>query len=120
MLIKELSNRTGISIHTLRFYENYSLFRGVSDENIKTNNYKDYDESVVEKIKMIKGAKEVGFTLSEIKALLDSWYNEHFSIDKKVEVVNNKVSEIDSKILKLKQVKNLLLNAIKVIESEDC
>ena len=50
MLINELSKRTGVSIPTLRYYENYGLFKGVSDENIKTNNYKDYDESIFEKI----------------------------------------------------------------------
>src|SRR5687768_17028236 len=96
MLIHELSKRTGVAIPTLRYYENYGLFKGVSDENVKTNNYKDYDESIVEKMEMIKGAKEAGFTLSEIKKLLDSWYHKHLSPDKKVEVVNNKINEIDS------------------------
>lgn len=120
MLINELSKRTGLSIHTLRFYENYSLFKGVTDEHIKTNNYKNYDDSIVEKIEMIKGAKEAGFTLAEIKELLDTWYNEQFSIEKKVEVVNHKVSEIDSKIHQLKQVKKILLSAIKEIENGDC
>ena len=72
MLINELSKRTAVSIPTLRYYENYGLFKGVSNEKVKTNNYKDYDESIVEKIEMIKGAKGGGFTLSEIKKLLDS------------------------------------------------
>jgi len=120
MLINELSKRTGVSIHTLRFYENYNMFKGVSDENVKTNNYKDYDESIVEKIQMIKGAKEVGFTLAEIKALLDTWYGEQFSIEKKVEVIHHKISEIDSKIRQFKQVKKILLAAMKTIEKGDC
>ena len=120
MLISELSKRTGVSIATLRYYENYGLFKGVSDEKVKTNNYKDYDESVVEKIEMIVGAKEVGFTLSEIKSLLEIWYNKRMSTEKKIAVVNNKVSEIDAKIRQLKQVKKLLIEAIKDIENGDC
>jgi len=120
MLISELSKKTGVSIHTLRFYENYGLFNGMSDENIKTNNYKNYDESLVETITTIKGAKEAGFTLSEIKGLLETWYSKQFSIEKKVEVVNRKVSEIDNKILQLKQVKKILLAAIVDIENGDC
>ena len=103
MLINELSKRTGVSIPALRYYENYGLFKGMSDEKVKTNNYKYYDESIVEKMEMIKGAKEAGFTLSEIKKLLDSWYNKRLSPDKKVEVVNNKINEIDSKIRQLKK-----------------
>lgn len=120
MLIHELSKRTGLSIHTLRYYENYGLLKGESDEKVKTNNYKNYDESLIEKIEVIKGAKEVGFTLSEIKFLLDSWYNNQLSTEKKIEVVTNKIQEIDAKINQFKQVKKLLVEAIKDIENGDC
>ena len=48
MLINELSKRTAVSIPTLRYYENYGLFKGVSNEKVKTNNYKDFVESIVE------------------------------------------------------------------------
>ena len=120
MLINELSKRTAVSIPTLRYYENYGLFKGVSDEKVKTNNYKDYDESVVEKMEMIRGAKEAGFTLAEIKKLLDSWYNKRISLDKKIEVVNNKINEIDNKIRELKKVRKLLSACIVDIEKGDC
>lgn len=120
MLISELSKRTGVAIHTLRFYENYGLFRGVSDEKVKTNNYKNYDESIIEKVELIVGAKKVGFTLEEIKKILDGWYNKQLSVEKKIEIVNNKVSQIDLKISQLKQVKKLLNEAIKDIKNGDC
>lgn len=120
MLINELSKRTEVSIHTLRFYENYGLFKGVSDENVKTNNYKNYDEEVVEKIEMIKEAKEAGFTLSEIKNLLDSWFNKRLAMEQKVEVVNHKINEIDSKIRQLKKIRKLLSACILDIEKGAC
>ncbi len=96
------------------------MFKGVSDEKVKTNNYKDYDESIVEKVELIVGAKEAGFTLSEIKGLLESWYNRRLSTEEKIAVVNSKVNEIDAKIRQLKQVKKLLIEAIKDIENGDC
>lgn len=120
MLISELSKRTGLAIATLRYYENYGLFKGTTNEQVKTNNYKNYDESIVEKIEVIVGAKEVGFTLAEIKNLLESWYNNRLSNDKKIEVVNHKISEVDAKIRQLKQMKKLLLEAVKDIENGDC
>jgi len=120
MLINELSKRTGLSIHTLRYYENYGLFRGMTDEKVKTNNYKQYDDSLVEKIELIKEAKEIGFTLSEIKGLLDSWFNNKLSIDKKVEVLNSKINEIDTKIRQLKQVRKFLVDGIKDVQNGDC
>jgi len=120
MLISELSKKTGVSIHTLRFYEKRGLFKGVSDDQVNTNNYKNYHEGLVETIEMIKGAKEAGFTLAEIKTLLDIWYGNQFSIEKKEEVVNNKVIELDQKIHQLQQVKKILLTAIKDIRNGNC
>lgn len=119
-IINELSKKTGVSIHTLRYYENYGLFKGVSDEKVKTNNYKQYDEELVEKIELIKEAKEIGFTLSEIKKLLDSWYSKRLSVESKVTILKSKISEIDDKIKQLKQVKKYLVDGIKDVENGNC
>jgi len=120
MLINELSKRTGLSIHTLRYYENYGLFSGVTDEKVKTNNYKQYDENLVEKIELIKEAKEIGFTLSEIKKLLDSWHSKKLSVEKKVEILELKIKEIDGKIRQLKQVRKFLVDGINDVKNGDC
>jgi MerR family Zn(II)-responsive transcriptional regulator of zntA len=120
MLISELSKRTGLSIHTLRYYENYGLFKGTTDESVKTNNYKHYSESLVEKIELIKEAKEIGFTLSEIKKLLDGWFNKHLSVEKKVEILESKILEIEDKIRHLKQVLKFLVDGIEDVKNGDC
>ena len=120
MLINELSKRTDLSIHTLRYYENFGLFKGLSDEKVKTNNYKNYDESLIEKIKLIKEAKEIGFTLSEIKELLDNWFNKRFSQERKIEILNAKIRDIDAKIRQLRQVRKLLTDGIKDVMNDEC
>ena len=120
MLINELSKRTSLSIHTLRYYENFGLFKGLSDEKIKTNNYKNYDESLVEKIKLIKEAKEIGFTLSEIKELLDNWFNKRFSQARKIEILNAKIKDIDEKVRQLRQVRKLLTDGIEDVMNGEC
>ena len=71
-------------------------------------------------MEMIKAAKEGGFTLAEIKNLLDSWYSKSLSMEKKVAIVTNKISEIDNKIRQLKEVKNLLSDCILDIENGNC
>ena len=120
MLINELSKKTGLSIHTLRYYENYGLFKGTVDEKVKTNNYKHYDESLIEKIELIKEAKEIGFTLSEIKGLLDSWFNKQLSVEKKVEILKEKIKKIDGRIQQLKQVRKFLVDGINDVRNGDC
>jgi DNA-binding transcriptional MerR regulator len=120
MLISELSKRSGLSIPTLRYYENLGLFMGYSDENVKTNNYKEYDESLLEKITLIKGAKAAGFTLSEIKALLESWFDKRLSVEEKIAVVTIKMKEIEERIKQLKIVKKLLSDCIVDIRNGNC
>ncbi len=50
MLINELSKKTGVSTHTIRFYEKSGLIEGKQDEMVKSNNYFHYDEVTVEKL----------------------------------------------------------------------
>lgn len=120
MLINELSKRTGVSIHTLRYYENYGLIAGRTDETVKSNNYKQYDEDLVDKINWIIESKKAGFTLAEIRKSLDDWYNKRLSASKKIEIVQKKIEEIDTKIRELKQVRKFLIGAIKDVENEEC
>lgn len=120
MLINELSKRTCVSIHTLRYYENYGLISGSSDDTVKSNNYKHYDEILVEKVEWIVQAKKVGFTLAEIKKSLNEWFSGRLMTDQKVEIVQNKIREVDSKIQELKQVRKLLVESLKEVENGDC
>jgi DNA-binding transcriptional MerR regulator len=120
MLINELSKKTGVSIHTIRFYENKGLIQGVTNECVKTNNYKNYDDSHVERISVIKEAQEVGFTLSEIKTLLDKWYSGTFPKEEQLKFFNIKINEVDIKIRQLKQIKKRLEDVKKEIDNGDC
>jgi MerR family Zn(II)-responsive transcriptional regulator of zntA len=75
MLINELSKKTGISTHTIRFYEKSGLIEGKQDESVKSNNYFHYDEVTIEKLEFINDAKSVGFTIKEIGQIIDAWYS---------------------------------------------
>ena len=120
MLINELAKRTGVSIHTLRYYEKLGLFKGEVDDAVKSNNYKNYEESLIEQIALIKEAKQVGFTLAEIKFLFDSWADSKLKTADKKAIFDAKINEIDHKIAQLKQVKRGLIKTLKDIEIGDC
>ena len=88
MLINELSKRTGLSPHTIRFYEKSGLIKGQRDEKQKSNNYFHYTEAAVEKLALIKDAKAAGFTLNEIAQLIDAWYDQKMCVaDKSLPIV---------------------------------
>ncbi len=108
MLIHELSKRTGLSAHTIRFYEKSGLIKGTRDESVQSNNYLHYDEATVERLHLVRDAKSIGFTISEISQLIDAWYNNKFSIADKVAVLDEKLHSIDEKIKQLKAMKKLI------------
>ena len=120
MLINELSKRTGVSIHTLRFYENLGLIQGKSNPDVKTNNYKDYDEKLVKRVESIVKIKEVGFTLSEIKTILYSYDNDNLTNEERANIFLAKIKEVDEKIHQLNQAKQSLLKMKKDIEDGLC
>lgn len=120
MYINELSKKTGVSTHTIRYYENLGLLTGSVDENVKTNKYKLYDESHIERIEVIKEAQEAGLTLSEIKVMLERWYSGLFFEKDQLEFFEKKIVEIDAKIEQLNQMKNRLLEVKQSILKGEC
>jgi MerR family copper efflux transcriptional regulator len=120
MLINELSKRTGVSIYTLRYYENLGLIKGKTDEKVKSNKYKQYDEILVETISWIIESKKAGFTLAEINALIQDWFNNVLTINEKIEIVQKKIREVDIRIKQLKDVKRFLLQAKGDVEDGLC
>jgi MerR family transcriptional regulator, copper efflux regulator len=108
MLINELAKKTGMTAHTIRFYEKSGLIKGKRKEDVKSNNYFHYDEETIEKLELIGYAKEVGFTLSEINQLIDAWYDKKFTIPQKIAILDEKLQSIDKKIQQLEDMKKLI------------
>lgn len=120
MLINELSKRTGLSAHTIRFYEKSNLIKGKRKEEIKSNKYLHYDEETVEKLELIKDAKSIGFTLNEINQLMDAWYNKKFSVAKKMTILDEKIFSINQKIKDLQQMKKMISEFKKDVKKGMC
>jgi len=120
MLINELAKRTGITAHTIRFYEKSGLIQGKRDERVTSNNYFHYDEETVEKLTLIKDAKSIGFTISEISNLMDAWYSKKMTIADKLTVLKDKMVAIDEKIEQLLEMKQLIGEFMNTVENENC
>lgn len=120
MLINELAKRTGITAHTIRFYEKSGLIQGKRDESVTSNNYFHYDEETVEKLELIKDAKSIGFTISEISNLMDAWYSNKMTIADKLAVLKNKMQTIDEKIEQLLEMKQMIGEFMHTVENENC
>jgi MerR family copper efflux transcriptional regulator len=117
-LINQLSKETGIPIGTIRFYEKSGLFNGETKKEVTTNNYLYYGDEVIDKLRFIQMAKAVGFTLSEIKEVVDAWYKKEINKKSKIKVLDKKLLQIDEKIKELKAVKKQIALCKFNIENE--
>ena len=72
MRIGEVARQTGIGIETIRFYERKGL---LAEPDRRPSGYRQYDNTVVARLRFIRRAKELGFTLSEINELLGLWFD---------------------------------------------
>lgn len=96
MNISQISKKYGLSLDTLRFYEKC----GVLVPERLTNGYRSYQEIHEQKIKLIICLKNIGFTLEEIKKLIELETKppseecniiSNQLIDKKIELISQQI-----------------------------
>lgn len=111
MLISELSEKTGFSRDTIRYYEKLGLIT-VGRNDRRFNNYKEYSHDILKRLMTIRLIKGFGFTLKEISVLLDLVENNQASCDQVAEKAYEKIKLIDAKIQELNNLKNLLNQSV--------
>lgn len=105
MKIGEVAKLSGTGIETIRFYEREGLL--LAPER-RPSGYRLYDESTVVRLQYICRAKELGFTLAEIRDLLELSFAAHSCSDHIRKRVETKITDIENKIRCLQQMKESL------------
>ena len=104
-LRKQVANKTDVNIETLRYYEKIQLI--IPPERTEKG-YRIYPEETITKINFIKSAKESGFTLEEIKTLLQISENKSPNLNDVSQLLDHKIEDIQSKIYTLEKMKETL------------
>ena len=101
----ELARKAGVHVETLRFYER----RGILPEPPRrASGYREYPSDTVELIRFIKRAQQLGFSLEEIRELLDFRNVPGRATGKVPRLVKAKISEIEHKIRDLQAMREAL------------
>ncbi len=114
--IGEVAKRSEVGIETIRFYEREGL---LAEPERRPSGYRQYDESVVSRLKFIRNAKELGFTLSEIKELLGLWFDVNTKCVHVRQRAEQKLTDIDDKIRSLQKMKRSLKKIVSQCENRD-
>ncbi|GGG70120.1 MerR family transcriptional regulator [Paenibacillus radicis (ex Gao et al. 2016)] len=107
MKIHVLAQKTGLTPPTIRYYEKEGLLT-IRHVVRGENNYRDYTEEAVEHLQFIKRVQKVGFTLMEIKAVMEEKKGSKLEISRSIELLREKMIEMDSRKLELEQAQALL------------
>lgn len=102
LTIGELSQAAQISVKTIRYYQELGILFPVKVDDI--TGYRYYDSNSFDRVNAILTLKELGFTLKEIKDILKDCTED----GELREFINSKISDIKSKVKKLKQIENQL------------
>jgi DNA-binding transcriptional MerR regulator len=68
MKIQELAQHTGVSAKTIRYYEEIGILPPPARAE---NNYREYGEQDVERLRLVAGARRLDLSLEEIREILD-------------------------------------------------
>lgn len=100
----QVADEAGVKNDTVRYYED----RGLIEEPPRLDNgYRQFPPETVRRIRFIKRAQELGFTLSEIDGLLELIDGTGGAGDLLL-VTEEKISEIDQKIQDLTDLRSSL------------
>lgn len=110
LTIGEVAKRAGVGVETVRFYERKGL---LEEPERKPSGYRQFDEEIVDRLRFIRRAKELGFTLKEIKELLSLKLDPSTTCADVKERAEGKIADIGAKIDSLKRMKRALVKVTK-------
>ena len=116
MTIQEFATLTGLTVHTLRYYEQIGLIPAAGRNNA---GYRSYSVNDVERLKFIKRSRELGFSVVEISDLLDLWNDRNRQSADVKRLALGHIEKLEQRINDLQQMANTLKDLINCCAGDD-
>jgi Zn(II)-responsive transcriptional regulator len=105
--IGELARRAGVGIDTVRYYERSGL---VAPHSRLPSGYRRYQDPDVLRLRFIRRAQALGFTLAEIKSLLA--ISGERSVAQVKRAASAKLEDVERRIRELEQIREALASLL--------
>jgi DNA-binding transcriptional MerR regulator len=105
MRIGELARRTGTTTKTIRFYEEIGLLPA---PDRSPNDYRDYPEAAVDRLRFVRDAQATGLTLTEIGSILDLRSDGEATCQHVVGLLEHHLDALDEHIAALRRTREKL------------
>ena len=107
--IGEVSKQSGIGIEALRFYEK----SGLLDKPSRTESgYRVYKPEILERLAFIKRAQVLGFSLAEIKRVIEDARTGESPCDEVREIVRRRLEELDERMREMRRYRRELAETL--------
>jgi MerR family copper efflux transcriptional regulator len=103
--IGQVAQRAGVGVETVRFYERH----GLVDEPPRTESgYRQYSEEAVSRLRFIRRAKSLGFSLVDIRELISLRLDTATDVGEVRWRAQAKIGEIEEKVVDLQRMRQAL------------
>lgn len=107
--IGELSARTGVARHTIRFYER----KGVLPQPERTSSgYRTYGPAVIERLEFIRRGQALGLRLDDIKEVLEISEGGREPCEHVRELIGERLRETEARLRELEQLRAVLRDTL--------
>ena len=107
MTIGELAKKADVNVQTIRYYEREGLLADA--HRWPDSGYRDFDDEALLRLQFIRSAKELGFTLREIKELLDMRILPGESCAEVRQMISSKLTDLDRRLIELRRLRRTLV-----------
>jgi MerR family copper efflux transcriptional regulator len=109
MNIGTVAEKSGVPPKTIRYYETIGLIEAAER---RPNGYRAYSELDMQTLHFIKRARSLGFSVEEVRGLLDLWRDKARSNADVKALANRHVKALDRKIDALRAMRGVLTDLI--------
>jgi MerR family copper efflux transcriptional regulator len=110
LMIGQVARQAGVGVETVRFYERQGL---IHEPPRRDSGYRQYSLDTVARLRLIRRAKELGFSLKEIKELLALRADRTTTCADIKGRAEAKITDIEAKIQSLQRIKRALKRVTK-------
>lgn len=109
MRIGKLAARTGVNIETIRYYEREGILPRPARA---ANNYRMYSEAHLRRLGFVRRARDLGFTLDEVRALLLMIDGGHYRCAEVKALGERHLRDVQAKIADLQRLETALADVL--------
>jgi MerR family mercuric resistance operon transcriptional regulator len=107
MTIGELAKKAAVNVQTIRFYEREGLLPDA--HRWPDSGYRDFDDDALRRLRFIRSAKQLGFTLREISELLDMRILPGESCAEVRQMIGAKLADLDRRMREMRRLRRSLV-----------